>query len=173
MVSAALNEPECYTLTRPRGAKPWNVDWQSPFPLFGECELDGEEIWYSPEKPILYRKCESEDFGCVGRKLWKNQPNSSNLVVMNPIVKSLQVLKLNIDSIHPKYELVPFLLKRFLDVVKGFLEMAVLQNIRRRFSVFQPLVQRAVVVCAGELGRAPPSRARDLALGAHRVPLAD
>ena len=127
MVSAALNEPECYTLTRPRGAKPWNVDWQSPFPLFGECELDGEEIWYSPEKPILYRKCEPEDFGCVGRKLWKNQPNSSNLVVMNPIVKSLQVLKLNIDSIHPKYELVPFLLAAMpqiktlghVDVVRG------------------------------------------------------
>jgi hypothetical protein len=128
LVHAAINEPECYMLKRPHGPKPWNVEWHSPFPLFGECELDGEEIWYSPEKPITYRACTSEDLESVCQADSKNDSkHSSNMMVMNKIVKSLQVLKLNIDSIHPKYELVPFLLAIMpqlktlghVDVVRG------------------------------------------------------
>ena len=127
LVHAALHEPDWHILKRPRGAKPWNVDWTSPFPLFGECELDGEEIWYKPETPIAYRPCNQEDFDSVDKKQWTNEPNTSNLMVMNKIVKSLRVLRLNIDSIHPKYELVPFLLATMpqlktlghVDVVRG------------------------------------------------------
>ena len=127
LVQASINEPDWHILNRPSGPKPWSADWQSPYPLFGECELDGEEIWYKPDSPVSYRPCYAEEFGSHGLQNWENEPFDSNMMVMNKIVKSLQVLRLNIDSIHPKYELIPFLLAVMpqiktlghVDVVRG------------------------------------------------------
>ena len=125
LVEAAVKEGNWYTLKRPNGPKPWDEDF---IPPLGECELDGSEIWYKPELPITYRPWSPENVGWVDEKGMEDKSKSSDLMaVMNSIVKSLQVLRLNIDSIHPKYELVPFLLAIMpqlktlghVDVVRG------------------------------------------------------
>lgn len=77
-----------YELVRPPGPKPWEDGFQAP----GDpTAVDYEGPWYKPDK-IHYTVDEM-------------------MPVMNNMCKSLQCLKLNIDSFHPKPEIVPFLLR--------------------------------------------------------------
>jgi hypothetical protein len=79
-----------YILTRPEGPCPWDADFVDKD---GNTAKDSSYPWYPPDV-VAYRK------------LCPNNP----VPTVNDITKSLQCLKLNVDTLWPKHEIVPFLL---------------------------------------------------------------
>ena len=88
----AIGEPS-YLLVRPPGPLPWDKDFDKT--KHPQSNITDSGFYWSEPEVIQY----------------KEHPVDENRPVLNKICQSLEILKLNLDTLWPKHEIVPFLIK--------------------------------------------------------------
>jgi len=117
----AITDP-LMELVRPAGTLPWEPEFDSSS-YRNRVVQDGNYL-YCASEPCTWIKVEDED-----DVSYREAPHFDQSMKMNELCSSLQVVKLNSDSLSPKHELVPFLLAA-LPRVRSLGNISVLRGLK-------------------------------------------